>query len=190
MVNKKTILLIESNQALLEITEKILRRASYSVYGATCLTQAKKLYGEHKPDIVIMENNLSDGTGMDYCQEIRTNSKVPVIIISNEKDDELPALQAGANVFYKKPFDYEIFKAQISVLVKTANDKPYFSNQAEETSENDLQPESAQVNASLKKNNNFKRTRLTAAACLISIVIGTGIFTAVNNRPSELFLVK
>jgi CheY-like chemotaxis protein len=72
---------------------------------------------DFSPDGIILDNDMPDGLGITLCREIRGISAVPIMLISNSKDDELPALHAGTNDFLKKPFDYEILKARVSVML-------------------------------------------------------------------------
>ena len=114
---RKTILLIDSSQVLMNITKRILEREGYSVRCAVGYAGAKELLMDYMPNGIIIGKELPDGNGLDYCREIQNINNVPIMLLSNNKDDELPALQAGAADFLKKPFDYEIMKARVKVMM-------------------------------------------------------------------------
>jgi two-component system KDP operon response regulator KdpE len=62
--------------------------------------------GTRQPDLVILDLGLPDGDGVGYLRELRTWSKVPVIILSARTDeaDKIAALDAGADDYLTKPF--------------------------------------------------------------------------------------
>ena len=120
----RTLLTIGDSQALMEKTKKILERSGYSVRSAVDIAEARKQLMDYIPDGVILENELSDGNGIEFCRELRETSDVPVMFLSGCKDDELTALQVGADDFLKKPFDYDVLKARLKIML---NVKTYLS---------------------------------------------------------------
>jgi len=105
----------------MELTRKILERLGYSVRCATSVAGAREHMQDRMPDAIVLDNNLSDGDGIAFCRELRENAAIPVMIISDKKDDELAAFQAGASDFLKKPVDYEILKARIGVMLNVSH---------------------------------------------------------------------
>ena len=134
-VRRKTLLIINSSQVLMDITRKILERAGYSVRCAVGLAGAKEMFSDYQPDGIVLDSTLPDGKGLDYCQELRKQSDVPILFVSESRDDEIPALQAGADDFMKKPFDFEIMKVRINTMMKTTNG----AQNTQDTDETDLQ---------------------------------------------------
>ena len=118
-MQKNTLLLVDNSQVLMDLTKKILERAGYSVRCAVGITDAQEQLMDFAPDGIILESDLPDGKGLDFCCELRKESDIPIMFLSNDKEDELPALEAGANDFLKKPFDYAIIKARINVMLDT-----------------------------------------------------------------------
>ena len=100
----------------MDLTKKLLERSGYTVYCFLGLTGAKEFLAEHTPDGILIESSLPDGDGLDYCRELREENDVPILFFSNDRDDELPALQAGAVDFLRKPFDFEVLKARINII--------------------------------------------------------------------------
>lgn len=114
---EKKLLLINNSHVLMEITKKILEREGYTVRCASGLAGAREQLIDFTPDGIVTESELPDGNGLCFCRELRSEIDVPIMLLSNIREDELPALQAGANDFLKKPFDYEILKARINVML-------------------------------------------------------------------------
>ena len=116
-MGKKTLLLIDRSRTLMELTGKILKRAGYSVFFEERLAGAREWLGKHTPDGIIMENELPDGVGIDFLRELRNESRIPVLVLSADEEDELPVLRSGANDFLKKPCDYSVLVARIDVML-------------------------------------------------------------------------
>ena len=117
---QKALLLIYGDQELMSLTKRILERVGFSVHGVTGLAGARGYFADIKPDLVIIGNDLPDGNGLDYCRELRQGSGVPILFVSGNRDDELPALQARANDFIKKPYIFDIMLARINIVLNGA----------------------------------------------------------------------
>ena len=112
------VLLIYNSHILMDITKKILEREGHKVICAADLAAARKLIADEMPDGIIIENEMPDGNGLDFCRELRRGNGTPIMLVSGSKEDEIPALSAGANDFMKKPFDFDIMKARISAMME------------------------------------------------------------------------
>jgi DNA-binding response OmpR family regulator len=115
---KPTLLLIDANQVLMELTRRILERAGYSVRLATGLAGAREWLADYTPDGIILEKELPDGSGLDFLRELREKSAMPVLFVSGQWEDELPALNAGASDYMKKPYNYSVMIARLGVIMK------------------------------------------------------------------------
>ena len=73
---------------------------------AKSLKDAGTFLQEEKPDVVILDNKLPDGMGIDYISEIKKNyPEIKIIMISGyDASAEDVALENGANIFLQKPF--------------------------------------------------------------------------------------
>ena|GEM_PF-569451 len=130
---RKTIILINSEQILMDITGRILERAGYAVRTAIGAAGAEELLADYTPDAIILSSELPDAEGLDYCRELKEKISVPIMYMSNDKEDELPALKAGASDFLKKPFDSEILKSRLGVMISSETDHVNAKNREENT---------------------------------------------------------
>lgn len=119
IVQNKTLLLINSNQVLMDLSKKIFERSGYSVHCAVGIAASRLYLMNFVPDGIILDMDLPDGMGFDYCRKLREEYNVPIMMLSNDKDDELPALQAGASDFIKKPYEYDIIIRRIGIMLDT-----------------------------------------------------------------------
>lgn len=73
---------------------------------AKSLKDAGIFLQEEQPEVVILDNKLPDGLGIDYISEIKKNyPKIKIIMISGyDASAEDVALENGAHVFLQKPF--------------------------------------------------------------------------------------
>ena len=77
------------------------------------------LRGEPAPDLVLLDWNLPDFTGLDICRRIRsTGMTVPVLMLTgyDEVKDKVEALDAGVDDYLVKPFSIEELLARLRAL--------------------------------------------------------------------------
>lgn len=82
------------------------------------------------PDIIILDLNLPDISGFDVLKEIREFSTVPVIILTVRSDDEdmLKGLEAGADDYIIKPFNYMTLLARVRAVLRRTEVIPFVGN--------------------------------------------------------------
>jgi two-component system KDP operon response regulator KdpE len=74
------------------------------------------------PDLVLLDLGLPDIDGLEVTEEIRTWSKMPIIVLSarDREDDKIKALDAGADDYITKPFGVGELLARIRVALRHA----------------------------------------------------------------------
>jgi two-component system, OmpR family, KDP operon response regulator KdpE len=72
-------------------------------------------------DLVLLDLNLPGADGIDTCRAIRTNSDVPVIVVSirDSEKDKAAAHAAGANGYVTKPFSADTILSRIRTVSRT-----------------------------------------------------------------------
>ena len=88
------------------------------------------LVKKESPDIIILDLNLPDISGFDVLKEIRSFSTVPVIIVTVRSADEdmLKGLEAGADDYIIKPFNYLTLLARINAVLRRTEITPFMGN--------------------------------------------------------------
>jgi DNA-binding response OmpR family regulator len=99
------------------VMKRILEREGYRVRCADSLACARAMYTELRPDGIILGKEAKDGSGLDYCRELRGISDLPIMFCSGDRADELAAFRCGASDFLKMPYDYDVLKARIYVML-------------------------------------------------------------------------
>jgi len=103
---KKTVLITEDDQAILDALEIVFTRNGYRVI---CFSNGKALLEDNfeRPDIFLIDRQLSGVDGLDLCKHLKANpdtNQIPVIIFSASPHVHNPAIAAGADDFIEKPF--------------------------------------------------------------------------------------
>jgi two-component system KDP operon response regulator KdpE len=89
-----------------------------------------ELTKKESPDIVILDLNLPDISGFDVLREIREFSTVPIIILTVRSDNEdmMKGLEAGADDYIIKPFNYMTLLARIRAVLRRTEIIPFIGN--------------------------------------------------------------
>ncbi len=76
-----------------------------------------------RPDLVLLDIGLPDGSGLDVCRELRSSSNVPIIILSarGEEADRVVGLELGADDYVVKPFSAREVIARIRAVLRRAS---------------------------------------------------------------------
>ncbi len=107
-MNDKHILLVEDDETLQNLIEKLLINNDYVVSKAVNIEEAKKLVKLFLFDLIILDVMLPDSTGLDFYENtIRNRLSTPVIFLSalSNVDDRVSGLELGAEDYIGKPFD-------------------------------------------------------------------------------------
>lgn len=124
---KQTILILEDDEDLAEGICLSLRSSELEFVRCSRISQAKELMADRIFDLLIFDINLPDGSGLDFCRQVRRSSKVPIALLT-AKDMELDivaGLEYGADDYITKPFSLMVLRARIRALLRrgTADQK-------------------------------------------------------------------
>ena len=116
----KYILLVEDDTALREGLVTALQNDTISVHSAANLSEARKILREHTFDLLLLDVNLPDGSGIELCREVTAVQDVPVIFLTvrDAEIDEVTAFRAGACDYIKKPFSLTILQERIAATLR------------------------------------------------------------------------
>ena len=86
---------------------------------AHTLSEARKLF-DNTVDLVSLDINLPDGSGLDFCRELHSSSKVPVIFLTaNDMEiDIVTGLEMGADDYITKPFSLMVLRARVNAVLR------------------------------------------------------------------------
>lgn len=116
----KYILIVEDDVALREGLTNALQNNSLQAYAASNLAGARRILNEHTFDLLLLDCNLPDGSGIDLCREVTSVQDIPVIFLTvrDAEIDEVTAFRAGACDYVKKPFSLTILQERIAAALR------------------------------------------------------------------------
>lgn len=112
--------IIEDDRVLSDGIRLALQEPNIIFVQDNSIRQAKDSFERENPDIVILDLNLPDGSGLDYLRWLRANAEIPVLILTaNDMEmDEVIGLSLGADDYMTKPFSIAVLRARIQVLMR------------------------------------------------------------------------
>jgi two-component system KDP operon response regulator KdpE len=119
-MNRARILLVDDEVAIQRAAGPLLRARGYEVDIAGTAAEALKAFADRTPDLVILDLGLPDMEGTEVCRRIRTQSTVPIVVLSarGAEADKVNALDLGADDYVTKPFGPEELLARIRVALR------------------------------------------------------------------------
>ena len=119
------IFLLEDDEALGRGVAMALEGPERKVVRALSLKEAEKILAEESFQLLILDINLPDGSGLDLLRRIRRGSAVPVILLTaNDMElDEVTGLEAGADDYITKPFSLAVLRARVAAQLRRGEPK-------------------------------------------------------------------
>ncbi|HEU4391640.1 MAG TPA: response regulator [Blastocatellia bacterium] len=115
------VLCVDDDDDTLEMLRVLLEDRGYDFRSAATCSEALSFIKHSEANVVLMDNLLPDGSGIDLCRKVREfNSDVPIVIFSGAQLEADQALAAGADAFVSKPCPLdELFGALSRYLPQT-----------------------------------------------------------------------
>ena len=127
------VVIIEDEQSIIDAINVAFefRWQDVRVLAATSGKQGVELVRRELPDVTILDINLPDISGFEVLKQVRQFSAVPVIILTVRADDEdvLRGLEAGADDYVIKPFNYLTLLARVKAVLRRSESAPLKLNQ-------------------------------------------------------------
>jgi two-component system response regulator ResD len=114
------VLIAEDEAKLRALVVSYLRKEGFHVVEASNGKEALERFYEDKFDLVVLDIMMPIKDGLAVCEEIRSQSMVPVVILTarSEEYDELSGFSCGADEYITKPFSPAIFITRIKSVLK------------------------------------------------------------------------
>lgn len=116
----KSILIAEDDRALGDGLCLALKSPELALTLCRTLASARAALAEGTPDLLILDINLPDGSGLDLLREIRQTCRVPVILLTaNDLETDIVAgLESGADDYVTKPFSLAVLRARVNAQLR------------------------------------------------------------------------
>ncbi|MBN1289535.1 MAG: response regulator transcription factor [Actinobacteria bacterium] len=118
----KKILFIEDEQTLAEALEYTLLKEGYDVKLAFDGAEGLREFESGGADLVLLDLMLPEVDGLEVCKKIRSQSSVPILILTAKDSDidEILGLEMGADDYVTKPFNTRKLVARIKAVLRRA----------------------------------------------------------------------
>jgi two-component system phosphate regulon response regulator PhoB len=129
-VPRKTILIVDDEQDLVELIVFNLQREGYRTLSAYDGATGYDLAQQHIPDLILLDLMLPEKSGQEVAVALkaeRGTARIPIIMLTakSEESDVIVGLTLGADDYVTKPFSIKILLARIeAVLRRAANASP------------------------------------------------------------------
>ncbi len=118
------ILIVEDDPAILLASRRVLEKAGYETLGAASAADALRLTREHQPELVLLDVNLPDKSGLEVCRQIKATPELQdtfVIIASGtytDSESQAAGLDLGADGYITRPIPNRELLARVEAMLR------------------------------------------------------------------------
>ena len=122
------ILVIEDEPDIRRTLEYNLGREGFKASSVGSLDEANEKLKSKKFDLILLDLMLPDGSGLDLCKKIKSNSETeatPIIILTAKDDevDKVVGFELGADDYVTKPFSVRELILRVKAILKRSDTK-------------------------------------------------------------------
>lgn len=120
------IFLLEDDRILSRGISIALEKDGHTVTAVYGYLEALQPYRKQKYDLFLLDINLPDGNGLDFCEKVRETSETPVLFLTanDTEEDMLQGFSAGCDDYISKPFSIAVLRKKVlAVLRRTGTGK-------------------------------------------------------------------
>lgn len=122
------ILVIEDEPDIRRNLEYNLSREGFSISTAASISEANTLLASTDYNLILLDLMLPDGSGLDLCKSIKSNSdteSIPIIILTAKDDevDKVVGFELGADDYVTKPFSVRELVLRVKAVLKRGSKK-------------------------------------------------------------------
>lgn len=115
------ILLLEDDLSLANGIVLVLQQEELSFTCCRTVKEAVKFVEDHEFDLYLLDINLPDGSGIEFCRRLRSSDRMEPVIFLTAQDtelDEVSAFQAGGDDYITKPFSLAVLRERVSAALR------------------------------------------------------------------------
>ena len=122
----RKLLLLEDDTALGEGIRLALKSGETEITLCRTLSEGSRALEQSTFDLLILDINLPDGSGLELLREVRQSSTVPVILLTanDMETDIVNGLESGADDFITKPFSLAVLRARVNAQLRRSTAAP------------------------------------------------------------------
>ena len=116
------VLICDDEPQIVRALKVVLREAGFAVEATATAEEALDAAAVRPPDAAVIDLMLPDGDGIDVCRQLRSWSRMPILVLSaiGDEDQKVAALEAGADDYVTKPFGPRELVARLHAVMRRA----------------------------------------------------------------------
>ena len=113
-------LIVDDEEVLAKNTGEYFNMFEVKTAVVHSVAEAEKFFRENDASLLLLDINLGDGSGFEFCKQIRETKSIPILFISarNTDDDKIIALNIGGDDYIEKPYSLGVLLAKVRVVLK------------------------------------------------------------------------
>lgn len=118
------ILLVEDDDTIAFGIQASLAKKGYEVTGCVSLAEAKQIFSKTFA-LVLLDLNLPDGSGYEFCRWIKKQYSTPIIFLTvrDAVEDITKGLDMGADDYVTKPFHTAVLESRIEAVLRRVHEE-------------------------------------------------------------------
>ena len=113
-------LIVDDEEVLAKNTGEYFNMFDVKTAVVHSVAQAGDFFRNNDASLLLLDINLGDGSGFEFCKRIRETKNIPILFISarNTDDDKIIALNIGGDDYIEKPYSLGVLLAKVRVVLK------------------------------------------------------------------------
>ncbi len=122
------ILIVEDDIALCDGICAALKSNDNNIFKAHRISEGAEYFSKQVFDLIILDVNLPDGTGLDFLKTIKKQTGTPVILLTANdlESDIVTGLESGADDYITKPFSLAVLRARVNTQLRNRKKSTVF----------------------------------------------------------------
>lgn len=118
--NMANIFLLEDDKILSRGISIALQKDNHTVTAVYGYIEALQKYQNQKYGLFLLDINLPDGNGIEFCKKIRETSETPILFLTanDTEEDMLDGYSVGCDDYISKPFSLEVLRRKVQAVLK------------------------------------------------------------------------
>jgi two-component system KDP operon response regulator KdpE len=123
------VLVVDDEPEIVRGLKVVLRDAGYAVEAASTKAEALASLTTRPPEALVLDLVLPDGDGVSIAKEVRSWSRLPILVLSavGDEREKVRALDAGADDYVTKPFGTDELLARLRAVLRRSPDSGHAS---------------------------------------------------------------
>ncbi|MBO4863763.1 MAG: response regulator transcription factor [Eubacterium sp.] len=119
---KYNCLIVDDELELAKMTTEYFQMFDVTSAYVGSAKECYEFFETNTAELILLDINLSDGSGFEVCKKLREEYQLPILFISARQsdDDVLIALSIGGDDYIKKPYSLSVLLAKVKVNLKRA----------------------------------------------------------------------